>query len=41
VARGGRELPSLTASERRAIRETRVRIVGARHGETIGGIVGV
>jgi len=31
----------LTASERRAIRETRVRIVGARHGETIGGIVGV
>ncbi len=29
----------LTASERRAIRETRVRLVGARSGETIGDIV--
>ena len=30
----------LTASERRAIRETRLRITRARHGETIGDIVG-
>ena len=29
----------LTASERRAIRETRLRIARARHGETIGDVV--
>jgi len=30
---------ALTPSERRAIRETRLRITGARHGETIGDVV--